>query len=118
MKESYREGIANHPDPKSCGLSRKGGAEAWTGEQAGWVLSCEIHAPRRESWAVPEADAVEFRGRPHRVFRFREENKVPAQSETPCTSGRTLHGNREIPRLSSAQLVEVRMGKSKDTRPW
>jgi hypothetical protein len=115
MKESYREGVATHSDPESCGSSCKGSAEAWTGEQAGRVLSCEIHAPRRELWAVPDADAVEVGGRPYRACRYREESTAPAQSETPRTSGRTLHGNREIPRLST--LLVGRMGKSKDTRP-
>jgi RNA-directed DNA polymerase len=43
MEESYREGVANHPDPESCGVVRKGGAEALTGAHAGQVLSREIN---------------------------------------------------------------------------
>src|SRR5712692_11325540 len=42
MKESYREGLANHPDPESCMVSRKAAIEALTGAPAGRVLSCEI----------------------------------------------------------------------------
>ena len=42
MKESYRKGVANHPDPESCVASRKAAIEALTGAQAGRVLSCEI----------------------------------------------------------------------------
>jgi hypothetical protein len=44
MKESYRKGIANHPDPESCVASRKAATEALTGAHAGRVLSCEIIA--------------------------------------------------------------------------
>lgn len=42
MKESYREGLANHLDPESCVASRKAAIEALTGAPAGRVLSCEI----------------------------------------------------------------------------
>ena len=44
MKESYREGPANHPDLESCVASRKAAIEALTGAPAGRVLSCEIFA--------------------------------------------------------------------------
>ena len=43
MKESYRKGIANHPDPESCVGHRKVSGEALTGAQAGRPLSCEIY---------------------------------------------------------------------------
>ena len=46
MKESYRKGIANHPDPESCVCRRKAAGEALTGAQAGRVLSCEINYVR------------------------------------------------------------------------
>src|SRR3984885_7222566 len=44
MEESYRKGLANHPDPESCVASRKAAIEALTGAHAGRVLSCEIIA--------------------------------------------------------------------------
>src|ERR1700693_4184344 len=44
MKESCREGPANHPDPESCVASRKAAIEALTGAPAGRVLSCGIFA--------------------------------------------------------------------------
>jgi hypothetical protein len=34
MKESYRKGIANHPDPESCVANRKVAIEALTGAHA------------------------------------------------------------------------------------
>ena len=43
MKESCRKGVANHPDPESCGVGRKDDAEALTGARAGEVLSREIN---------------------------------------------------------------------------
>ncbi len=46
MKESHRKGLANHPDPESCGGCRKAAGEALTGAQAGRVLSCEISTSR------------------------------------------------------------------------
>lgn len=46
MKESHRKGLANHPDPESCGGRRKAAGEALTGAQAGRVLSCEISHSR------------------------------------------------------------------------
>ena len=46
MKESYREGVANHSDPESCAGRRKAAREALTGAQAGRVLSCEINHVR------------------------------------------------------------------------
>ena len=45
MEESHRKGVANHPDPESCGVGRKGSAEALTGVCAGVVLSREINDP-------------------------------------------------------------------------
>ena len=44
MKESYRKGLASHPDPESCVVSREAAIEALTGVHAGRVLSCEIIA--------------------------------------------------------------------------
>src|SRR5690606_5333206 len=46
MKESNRKDLTNHPDPESCGVTRKGGSEALTGENAGEVLSPEINTTR------------------------------------------------------------------------
>ena len=52
MKESYRKGVANHPDPESCVASREAAIEALTGAPAGRVLSFEIIAIRSAD-AVP-----------------------------------------------------------------
>ena len=51
MKESYREGVANHPDPESCEGGRKAALEALTGAQIGRVIELR-------NLAVEGADAV------------------------------------------------------------
>ena len=109
MKESYGKGLATHTGPESCGAAREGGVEALTGERAGWVFSRERHLLR-------DADAVGGSGRPHLVRRYREALRDPARSQTPCTYGSTLPGNREIPRPPKAAVPLGRIGKSKDVR--
>jgi hypothetical protein len=98
MKESYVEGVAAHNGPESCGVAREGAVEALTGETAGWVLS-------REMLHVRGADAVETSGRQHGWHRQGEVHAGPARSETPCTPGHHLHGNREIPGLPSVDAL-------------
>ncbi len=73
MKEPHVEGLATHSGPESCGVSRKGGAEALTGVRAGRVLS-------RERVDLREADVVGRGGRQHRTHRYREMRAVPARS--------------------------------------
>jgi hypothetical protein len=81
MKEPNSEGLANCTGPESCGgTARKDGTEALTGVRAGWVLSREIDAPRREPWVLRGADAVEDGGRQHRGCRYREAGLDPARS--------------------------------------
>ncbi len=41
MQVPHGEGVANHADPESCVVARKGRGEALTGERAGRVLSRE-----------------------------------------------------------------------------
>jgi hypothetical protein len=42
MKESYREGTANHPGPEPCEGGVRPHLKRWTGVSVGWVLSSEI----------------------------------------------------------------------------
>jgi len=94
MKESYRKGVANRPDPESCAAYRKVRREALTGAHAGWVLS-----PER---AIRSADAVRLSGRQHGRSRKRETPDSSAGPETPGMYGNSMHGNREIPVLPAA----------------
>ena len=116
MQVSYVEGAANHNVPESCGVARKGGVEALTGERTGRVLSREIHFLLRERQALLDADAVGKGGRQHRAHRSRKVCLAPARSETPSMCGNTLCGNREIPRLPVVERTAGRIGKSKDVR--
>jgi hypothetical protein len=75
MKESHRKGLANHPDPESCGGSRKTVIEALTGAHAGQPLSCEI--------SPPECRRRRNVGRPRPVYRYREVYRDSAQSRDP-----------------------------------
>ncbi len=109
MKVSYVEGLANHNGPESCGAAREGGVEAWIGERTGRVFS-------RERVSLRDADAVGESGRPHPRHRYREVQRSPAWSQTPCTYGSTSHGNREIPGSPQTELAWGRIGKFKDVR--
>jgi RNA-directed DNA polymerase len=109
MKESYECEVATHIGPESCGAARDGGIEALTRERAGRVFS-------RVRQSLRDADAVGESGRPHPVHRYREVQRSPARSETPCTYGSTSRGNREIPGPPRAAVALGRIGKSKDVR--
>jgi RNA-directed DNA polymerase len=109
MKESHECEVATHNGPESCGAAREGGVEALTRERAGRVFS-------RVRTILRDADAVGESGRPHLVHRYREVQRSPARSQTPCTYGSTSLGNREIPSLPRAAVALGRIGKSKDAR--
>lgn len=105
MKESYRKGIASHPDPESCGSGRKASAEALTGAHAGQPSSCEI----RQSGVLTllcEAEGHTGTG------VIGEPATDPAQSETLCMRENSSHGNREIPSLPAADGATGRPGKA------
>src|SRR5437016_1867981 len=90
MKESYRKGVANHPDPELCAGHRKRASEVLTGAQAGRKSSCEItfNPGCRRCPLVRKA-----------TFRktLCESCGNPAQSETPGMLGSFMRENREAP---------------------
>src|ERR1700686_3659558 len=104
MKESYESGVATHIGPESCGAACKGGVEALTGERSGRELS-------RVRTTLRDAGVLEVGGRQNRAHRYREVCQSPARSETPCTYGNTLRGNREIPGPPRAAAALGRIGK-------
>ena len=116
MKKSNSEELANRTGPESCAVVRKGEGEALTGVRAGWVLSREIHDPRRKLRTLWGADAVETGGRQHWTCRYREARPDPARSETPRTHGINSHGNREVPALSAVVGTADRIVKPQGER--
>jgi hypothetical protein len=50
------------------------------------------------------------------VHRYREVQRSPARSQTPCTYGSTSRGNREILGTPRAAVALGRIGESKDVR--
>ena len=96
MKESYRKGIANHPDLESCGCRRKAAVEALTEAQAGWILSCEISVSNGVPTMFRESEGEIMGG------AISEPTMNPAQSETPGMSGNFMRENRETPLASGS----------------
>src|ERR1700674_3456525 len=79
------------------------------------VLSREIHALLRKQQAL--RDPTPWRPAEGNTWhRQREVHQDPARSETPSMYVNTLCGNREIPRLPTAERAAGRIGKSKDVR--
>ena len=109
MKKTHESGVATHIGPESCGAAREGGVEALTRERAGRVFS-------RVRQSLRDADAVGESGTPHPMHRYREVQRSPARSQTPCTYGSTSNGNREIPGSPKTAVALGRIGKSKDVR--
>jgi hypothetical protein len=62
------------------------------------------------------ADAVGISGRPHLERRHRKTFPDPARSETLCTLGNTMRGNREVLGLSAGDGSADRVGKPKGVR--
>ena len=110
MKESYGEGLAPHTDPESCVCGRKAGGEALTGARTGQPLSSEINLSRTPT-LLSEAEGHIGGG------VTREPSTGPALSETLCTCGNSMHGNREIPRTPYPDGEDGRFGKAKSRTP-
>ena len=109
MKESHDEGLATHGGPESCGVSRKGRAEALTGVRAGRAIE-----PRKK--LSPGC-------RRTRNMRKAALGASPARDasgscavEDPGTYGNTSHENREVLGSPVTDGVAGRVGKSKDAR--
>ena len=88
MKEPYRKGVANRPDPESCAGDGNIAGEALTGAHAGQLSSSEI-----TSIGVP---TLSTNGEGN--MRSDANRKSPldaAESETLSMCGNSMHGNRE-----------------------
>src|SRR5437899_12889983 len=90
MKESYREGIANHSGPEPCEGSRKAALEAL--DRGNCRLGIELR-----NQVVRGADGVRRHGRQQRAFAITRARRGPAESKTPSMQRNSMRENRETP---------------------
>lgn len=108
MKVQYREEIANHSDPESCGANREVRVEALTGETGRPAIE-----PRNQKHGMPTplSEAEGYIGQD----AMRESCSDPARSETLSMSGSLTNRNREI---SSVPMQSVGgAGKAQSHNP-
>lgn len=98
MKVRYRKGIANHPDPESCGGVREGVIEALTGESAGQPLSREIKQSGTPT-LLSEAEGHTDEG------ATRELSEGPTRSKTLSMRRSSLYRNWEISSVPDAAVM-------------
>jgi hypothetical protein len=90
MKESYREGIANHSGPEPCEGGRKVALEAL--DRGIGRLGMELRNP-----ALRGADGVRRSGRQQRAHATARAWHGPAESKTPGMPRNSMRENRETP---------------------
>ena len=103
MQVRYDEGVAIHIGPEPCGVIREGGGEASAGERIGQPLSRESHL----SWTP--TPLIRRKATP-----WGASTRAPRGSGVvgdPGMCGRSLHGNREISRLTGDTVSPARIGK-------
>src|SRR5215472_12465367 len=115
MKESYREGVANHPGPEPCeGGPARPHLKRWTGAPTGWVSSSVIIQ-------IPGADAVGMRGKQHEngLQDPRHAEKLHAREPGDPVAARWQHdsgpeGEREKRKVLHARIRGVAQRNSTD----
>ena len=96
MKESYGEGVANHPGPEPCEGRRKAALEAL--DRGICRQDIELRNIRSGTLMVSE---------PQKAIRLRAQTRVrrgPAESETPGMQRNSKRENRETPSSSARQF--------------
>jgi hypothetical protein len=90
MRESYREGVANHPGPEPCEGGRKAALEAL--DRGICRLGIELR-----NLAVRGADGVRLHGGQQRGRTVARVRRGPAESKTPGMQRDSMRENRETP---------------------
>jgi hypothetical protein len=90
MKESYREGIANHPGPEPCEGSREAALEALNRG------ICRLGIELRNR-VFRGADGIRRHGRQQRANAKTRAWRGPAESKTPSMQRNSMRENREAP---------------------
>ena len=104
MKEPYGGRVATDSGPESCGVLRKGAAEALTGVRAGRVFSPE----KTLTFRVPTL-SFDAEGNTEVADSARRLSD-PAWSKTPSTQGTSTSGNRESLESTGEEGAAVRDG--------
>ena len=105
MQVHYDEGVAIHIGPEPCVVAREGKDEASAGERIGQPLSRERNSPRG-------ADAVR-RAEGNTDGRDSARPAPLGAVRDPGMCGRSLHGNREVSRVTGAPCAPARIGKAR-----
>jgi len=100
MKESYREGIANHSGPEPCEGGRKAALEAL--DRGIGRLGIELR-----NLGLREADGVSQQGRQQREHAPTRAWRGPAESKTPGMPRNSMRENREAPWPSVAERARA-----------
>ena len=90
MKESYREGVANHPGPEPC---EGGGNDALEALDRG---ICRLGIELRNRVFQDAYGVGQSEGNTAGCGR-REHSVDPAESQTPCMQRNSMRENRETP---------------------
>ncbi len=99
MKESYREGLANHPGPESCAGDGNIPGEALTGVHTGQLLSSESPSP------ACRPDSLRGKATPEAPLPC-EVPEDAAESKNLRMCGNSMHENREAPSVSRGDDLE------------
>ena len=102
MKEPHGEGPASHTGPESCVGGREAADEALTGVHVDQPSSSEINVSEVPTLLSSAEGNIGCGVK-------RESYSDPAESKTLCMRGSSLHGNREVPPVPSADGA---MGRS------
>jgi len=99
MKESYREGLANHSGPESCAGDGNIPGEALTGVHTGQLLSSESPSP------ACRPDSLRGKATPEAPLDC-EVPEDAAESKNLRMCGNSMHENREAPSVSRSDDLE------------
>lgn len=110
MKVRYRKGVANRPDPESCGSAREGDIEALTGASAGQPLSREIRQSGTPT-LLSEAEGHIGEG------ATRESSPSPTRSKTLSMRRSFPNRNCEISSAPAAKWAVGGSGKADGRTP-
>jgi hypothetical protein len=94
VKVLCSEGVATHTGPEPCVVVCKDGGEASVGDRIGQPLSRERNLNPGRRRRHPD-------GRQHGLGTIDASARPARRVEDPGMCGRSLYGNREIPRLAA-----------------